>query len=487
MNNKYFFTLPFLLLAYYFAHYSFELYYFIDPVRSLKQFLLYVIISGFLFFTGYKLSRNKQRFTVAFTTVLFVFLFFGAAIDTFVSIGLTGAVTNVGAGLILAFLILCAAIIFICYRLTEGLIKKLLNFWVIYFLILLVYDTGAFLLFNKKEKKYVVSSGETRQFAATEKPSVFFLLFDMYPSDTVLKKHLRYDNAEINNFLKQKGFYVAGNAHSLYNETYYSLSSTLSLQPLPFTADSKLEDYKKKLLALKNIQHAIVPAVFENSGYVFRNYSVFDLQGKKSPLQFNLNYHLDNILTASTFFSRVYDGFEPDFFLASHNIDLGFFKTPWSKNVKKDLVYLDTTVNRLLDSFPGIKQPSFNYFHFMMPHPPLIYDSSGNENTVKDMYAYRDFERSNENFTSCIVYTNRQIEKIVNKIFEKAGRNTIIIIQGDHGYREFPGLFPDVVRYGTFNAVYLPSANYTGFSDSGSVLQTFRQVLQTQFGFQNAK
>jgi phosphoglycerol transferase MdoB-like AlkP superfamily enzyme len=99
------------------------------------------------------------------------------------------------------------------------------------------------------------------------------------------------------------------------------------------------------------------------------------------------------------------------------------------------------------------------------------------------MYAYKGFEKSNKNFASCIGYTNRQMEKMVNKIFEKAGRNTVIIIQGDHGYREFPDRFPDAVRNGAFNAVYLPSANYTGFTDSISVLQTFRQVLQTQFGF----
>ncbi|MES2850107.1 MAG: sulfatase-like hydrolase/transferase [Bacteroidota bacterium] len=483
MNNKSILLLPFLLIAYYFTHYCLELYYFIEPIRSVKQFLLYVIVTAVLFFAGRRLSKNEQRFTLAFITVLFVFLFFGAVIDTFVSVGNMGSLATVGAGSILAFLILCTTIIFICYRLSEGLVKKLLTFWALYFLILLVYDTGIFFLFNKAEKKYVVSSSETRKFTNAEKPSVFFLLFDMYPSDIVLKKYLGYDNAAMDTFLKRKGFYVAGNAHSLYQETYYSLPSTLSLQSLSYIGDSSLEDYQKKLLALKNIQHTVVPAVFENSGYVFRNYSVFDLQGKKSPLQFNLNYHIDNVLTASTLFNRWYNGFEPDFFLAAHDVDPGFLKTSWSKNIKTDLAYLDESFNHLLDSFPALRQPSFNYFHFMMPHPPLIYDSSGKENSIKDMYAYNGFERSNKNFTSCIGYANRQMERMVNKIFEKAGRNTVIIIQGDHGYREFPGRFPDAVRNGAFNAVYLPSANYSGFTDSISVLQTFRQVLQTQFGF----
>ena len=106
----------------------------------------------------------------------------------------------------------------------------------------------------------------------------------MYPSDTVLKIYLGYDNAALDSFLKGKEFFVAGNAHSLYSETYYSLSSTLSLQPLAYFNDSAIDDYKKKLIALKNIEHAGVPDIFKRSGYRFRNYSLFNLQEQQSPL-----------------------------------------------------------------------------------------------------------------------------------------------------------------------------------------------------------
>jgi hypothetical protein len=449
---------------------------------------LYIAVSGLLFFGLYRLFKNKQRFILAFTTLLFLFLFFGSAIDTLIATGIIAPVANVGAGLMFIFFTVCAIIVFACCRLNETFVKKLLNFWLICFAAVLLYDTGVFIVSKKKEKKYIVAAAPQIKLPATAaKPSVFFLLFDMYPSDTVLKKYQGYDNSAVGSFLKQKGFFVAGNAHSLYTETYYSLPSTLSLQALPYFEDSAVEDYKKKLIALKNIQHAMVPSVFKNSGYAFRNYSVFTIGDNPSPLQFNLNYHLDNIFTASTFFNRVYDGFEPDFFLAGRNVDLGFLKNSWSKNVKSDLSFLDKNFNRLLDSFQELKQPSFNYFHFMIPHPPLIYDSSGHENAVKDMYACNGFEKSNQNFISSVIYTNRQIEKMVNRIFERAGKNVIIIIQGDHGPREFADRFPEPVRYGALNAVYLPSANYTGFYDSITVLHTFKQLLKNQFGFEGEK
>lgn len=483
MNNKQLLIIPLLIVVYYFIHYTADLYYFIDFWKSFFQFIKYLIITGLLFFAGYKLFKNKEHFTLSFSTTLFIFLFFGSLIDTAVSIGLLQQPAGVGIAMICCFAIVCIVIAFICFRLSQGMIKKLLRFWLIYCVVLIVYDSGTFMLSTKKEEKYLTAVKETNSFIPSEKPAVFFLLFDMYPSDTVLKKYLGYDNAALGSFLKEKEFFVTGNAHTLYSETYYSLSSTLGLQPLAYFSDSTLDDYKKKLIALKNVEYASVPDIFKSSGYLLRNYSVFNLQGQQSPLQFNLNYHLDNALTSTTFFNRWYETFEPDFFLAGRGVDLGFIKKSWSSNVKNDLSFLNSNFYRLLDSFPNLNEPSFNYFHFMMPHPPIIYDSSGHELPVKDMYAYGGFDKANKNFTGYIKYANLEIKKMVNKIFEKAGKNVIIIIQGDHGYREFSNRFPDAVRYGTLNAAYLPAKNYAGFNDSMTVINTFKQVLKNQFSY----
>jgi hypothetical protein len=198
-----------------------------------------------------------------------------------------------------------------------------------------------------------------------------------------------------------------------------------------------------------------------------------------------LNYHLKDALTAATFFNRFYDTFEPDFFLASRNIDASFIKKSWSTQVRADLNFLSISFNHLLDSLYQFDKPSFNYFHFMIPHPPFIYDSTGKLQPVEAMYSYKGFDKTNANFTGYIKYGNEVMKKMVNSIFEKAGKNIIIIIQGDHGYREFNDRFPDAVRYGTFNAVYLPGKNYSNFNDSMTVLSTFQQLLKNQFGFES--
>lgn len=482
MNNKRITLIPLLILVYFFVHYTTDLFYFLDPWRSFLQFIIYSLINGLLFFAGYKIFKNKERFTLAFSTILFIFLFFGSFIDTAIALALVKPFTGIDTKMLLCFLAVCMAIILISHWLNQRVIKKLLMFWLIYCSILLLYDAGTLILSNKKEKKYLTTEKEINSFTTVEKPTVFFLLFDMYPSDTVFKRYLAYDNAALNSFLKEKEFFVTGNAHVLYEQTYYSLGSTLSLKPLEYFHDNSIKEYKKKLIALKNIEHTSLPGSFERSGYIFRNYSVFNLQGQPSPLQFNLNYHLENILTSTTFFNRLYNGIEPDFILANRNIDLGFIKRSWSNKVKNDLAILNADFNRVLDS-SNLNKPSFNYFHFMMPHPPVIYDSSGHENSVTDMYSYNGFDKTTANFISYTKYANKELKEMVNKIFEKAGKNVIIILQGDHGYREYSDRFPAAMRYGILNAVYLPNKNYRNFNDSMTALHTFKQVLKNQFGF----
>lgn len=485
MNNKRIAIIPFLTLVYFFIHYTTDLFYFLNPELSVKQFFKYILITGLLYFSGDVLFKNKERFTLIFSTLLFLFLFFGTILDTYTSITHSKNISGIDLKISLGFIVLCTGIILLFNRANQQTIKLLLTCWQVFILLVIIYDAGLFFISDKKEKKYLNTFKNFSSLRAGEKPSVFFLLFDMYPSDSVCKKYLHFDNTDLNAFLKQKDFFVTGNAHALYEETYYSLGSTLSLKPLDYLNDNRIQDYKKKLIALKNIEYSTVPVSFERSGYIFRNYSVFNLRGKTSPLQFNLNYHLENALTASTFYNRLYESIEPDFILANRNIDIRFLKSSWSQKVKKDLFTLNNEFNLLMDNYPKTNKPSFNYFHFMMPHPPLIYDSSGKENSVKDMYGYNGFDKTIANYTGFIKYTNNELKRMVNKIFAQAGKNVIIIIQGDHGYRGYSERFPDELRSGILNAVYLPGKNYTNFNDSISPIQTFQLVFKNQFGLNN--
>ena len=292
-----------------------------------------------------------------------------------------------------------------------------------------------------------------------------------------ISKYFDFKNEQIDSFLSQRGFFVSHNAHSLYDATYSSLSSTLNLAPLDYYDDPAIPDYKKTLISLKRLEEPVVMKALQEAGYQFHNYSVFKIGGQSSPLSFNLEYHLDQILTSTTFFNRLYNEFEPDFLLASKNYDLRFLKKGWSELVEEDLAKLNEAFQRNLSSVTSNKKPGFYYYHFMVPHPPAVYDSNGNKNAVSEMYAFGGLDASKVKFIGYTQYGNQLIRNMVNAIFNQLGENVIIIIQGDHGYREFSDELPQEARYGIFNSIYLPKKNYSSFNDSIQPIETWKLVL----------
>lgn len=483
MHNRQSTILPFIILLYFFFHFISDLFYFLDFWKVVSQVIKYFFFTGLLYWLGYKIFSKKDHFTLAFSTMLFFFLFYGVLMETLVVIGVMKSFEVVTTKLLLSYLAFCLLIVVLIFRLSKRNVVNLLRFWMIYCIVLIVYDT-AFLVFSaKEEKKYLTEKRKEEKIKSERKPEIFFLLFDMYPSDSALKKYLHYDNSGLNLFLKSKDFYVTRDARSLYLETYFSLGSTLNLVPLEYLKDKSVKSYKKNLLALKNVKNSRLLEIFSTSGYDLHNYSVFDLQDQPSPLGFSMKNHLDNILTSSTFFNWMYYSFETDFFKSNNNIDFGFLKKGWSTKVKSDISFQFAEFNKIVDSFSIRHRPAFNYFHFNMPHPPVLYDSAGNELGIRDMYSFYGYERATKNFLNYIKYVNTEIKRMVESIMNKVGKNVIIVIQGDHGYREFSDKFSQEMKLSIYNAVYLPDSNYKGFTDTMKPIQTFKKILANQFDY----
>ena len=483
MHNRQSAIIPFIILLYFFFHFISDLFYFLDFWKVVSQVIKYFFFTGLLYWIGFKIFQKKDHFTLAFSTMLFFFLFYGVLMKTLVAIGVMKSFEVVTTKLLLSYLAICLLIVVLIFRLSKRKVVNLLRFWMIYCIILIVYDTAYLVFSTKEEKKYLTEKRKEEEIKLEKKPEIFFLLFDMYPSDSALKKYLHYDNSALNSFLKSKDFYVTGDARSLYAETYFSLGSTLDLVPLEYLKDKSIKSYKKNLLALKNVKHSRLLEIFSTSGYDLRNYSVFDLQDQPSPLSFSMKNHLDNILTSSTFFNWMYYSFETDFFKSNNNINLGFLKTGWSTKVKSDVRFQLDEFNKIVDDFSVSHRPAFNYFHFNMPHPPVLYDSAGNELGIRDMYSFYGYERATNNFLNYIKYVNGEIKRMVESILSKIGKNVIIIIQGDHGYREFSNRFSQEMRFSIYNAVYLPDFNYNGFIDTMKPIQTFKKIMDNQFNY----
>lgn len=475
--------LPFIILIYFFIHFSNDLYLFISTELIVAKVIQYFLITGLIYYAGYIIFSDKRRYILIFVSLLFFYLFFGSFIDTLKLMGLYDLqLMSIRVQFIFFFGVTVLAIVLLC-RVSSNVVRHFLFFWTLYIGILLAYDIISFLIVQKNEKRYFSNNEKINLIRSVAKPSVFYLVFDMYPSDSSLMKYMGHDNRAISSFLKEQGFFVAGNSKALYDATYYSLASTFSLLELGYLKDKSVAVHKKPLIALKNIERSKVPLLFSKSGYIVRNYSVFNLLNEKSPLQWNLGEHTNDALTASTFFNRINVGFDPDFFENTRGVDFSWLKKSWSSKARQDLFFLRGELNKLLNDSKTINQPSFNYFHYPMPHPPVLFDSSGRETKFKDMFSHGGLIKSKENFISYLKFTNAEIKNIVTSIFQIFGSNVVIIIQGDHGYREFPDKFPSELRYAIFNAVYLPNRKYEGFNDSITPIETIKEVLTSQFDY----
>jgi hypothetical protein len=148
----------------------------------------------------------------------------------------------------------------------------------------------------------------------------------------------------------------------------------------------------------------------------------------------------------------------------------------------------EDNLSRIRDSYKGIKEvsaqnsskPVFLYAHFLMPHAPFLFDSAG---TLKPKVQWLSVRH--EDYLEQLKYTNSMIRDLCNTLIKEAKRPRIIIVQSDHGYRNYnskDNLTPDV-EFKNLSAFYFPGMRYGKLSDSLSAVNTFRVVMNEYFNY----
>ena len=113
-----------------------------------------------------------------------------------------------------------------------------------------------------------------------------------------------------------------------------------------------------------------------------------------------------------------------------------------------------------------------------MPHSPYLFDSLGRLNRYN--YYDQSFngvlprERLKHDYLQYLVYSNTVFSGLVDEIMEKTQRKAIVIIMSDHGFRTLKNS-----SFRNFNAVYLPSGNYSQYYDSVSNVNQFRIIFNS--------
>jgi hypothetical protein len=146
-----------------------------------------------------------------------------------------------------------------------------------------------------------------------------------------------------------------------------------------------------------------------------------------------------------------------------------------------------------LSLLPSIKSPNFAYAHFLVTHPPYVFDENGNFLTPEKASQRSD----RENFLTQIVFINKKMKALISKLQSDSDPQPIIVVQSDEG--PYPQPQNRIITFkgfdwgsasnthirekmGILNAYYLPNVNTDALYPSITPVNSFRIIFNLYFG-----
>ncbi|MBI4929954.1 MAG: hypothetical protein HY841_04265 [Bacteroidetes bacterium] len=355
--------------------------------------------------------------------------------------------------------------IFLFLKKTKRYLIRLNTYFnLVFFMFLLfeIYKTATYKEFNPiLQNKFKASEIQSHSDSIQQR-NIYYIVLDSYTNSSSLKKYWNYDNDTLAGFLKSKGFFIAEKSHCNYNSTPFSIASSLNMSYL------NIENYEQAQKvqiskAYDMVKNSATAEMLSAYGYEIKNLSLFDL--KNIPA-----FYTDPFYRKTNLFDRTI------FFLLTERLGI--------THEHRQLISLAEINPEIFMRLISVREkPSFCYAHVMMPHYPYFYDENGNR--MSDEYACSE-EGRKEKYLKQLKFANQQLMKTINYILSHSEVKPVIIIQGDHGFRDFAELGSEeqIKESKTiFNACLLPDDTLKNSAyDSISPVNSFRIVFNNYFG-----
>jgi hypothetical protein len=267
--------------------------------------------------------------------------------------------------------------------------------------------------------------------AAGRRPDIYHILLDGYSRADVLRELYGQDNSEFLAALEQRGFYVAPEARSNYNQTALSLSSMLSLEYLPDSPPIPADIYRQQLSETR-IRRCRVVDFLRARGYRFVNIASLDDATSR-------NNQADVELASSDALDL--GGFELQLLL----------ETPFRQLARGSYtLFRSTARNRILSQFHSLAEapdavrpaPAYVFDHIVCPHPPFVFAADGSDSGIDAPPTLDDgaggtttAETYRAGYREQTRFVNAKVIEAVDAILARypAGERPVIIISSDHG------------------------------------------------------
>ncbi len=356
---------------------------------------------------------------------------------------------------------------------------KILNFASVILILLPIYTIINFLYINRSSglswpspDQIVYAKSPQNELA---NPDIYYIILDAYARADVLNDLYLYDNSELIDFLKAKGFYVAENSHSNYIQTALSISSSLNMEYLDFIPSTYGSTSQTRYPLIHLIEDNQVHKFLKDNGY--------------QTTAFQTGYDLTNLYNAEHFVKNGEPNNLEEKFL-NGSLSFLFFPT-MNQDKRRNSIQ---NIFGYLENVPVSDQPNFVFAHIISPHPPFIFGPNGEPRTSNTWFQDGSYYPEGPDdyipkYRDQLRYVSKLLEETVNKILSKPGRKPVIIIQSDHGsgaYLDWNSAENSCIRERTsiLNAYYFPDQDTSILYDSITPVNSFRVVFNTFFDAQ---
>lgn len=475
-----------LLPAFFLLHNYNELFGFI-PV---SQVLLYALIiysvltAAYLLMLRIKIPASKT--TLILFIIAFFILFFAAVHSAYRSITFNSIISHYWVMLPLACLLLLLLARKIIRR--NNIPNKIFTFlnlvMVCLFAIELIssftkdseYRKDHNLIYPQKplSEKYI-----SPDMPDSSKPDIYFFVFDEYTNNKTLKKMWDYDNSQITDWLSANGFHIPSDTHSNYSFTVFSVSSTFNMDYIDKNLGGDGTVIPNLLKANQSLSNNETFSILKKENYSIRFIAPFNNTIEENGLEHFFDYIIDGQIPSQTLPGSVGVTLMSD--LKSGGLPYFKDSMEFNEHLKQKYKSVRLTIDQIKKTTDSAsnRKPHFVYGHILVPHVPHLFDSNGKFLSHKESIITPLFNT----YTAQVNYANSIIKEIVEHIEKHNKPNTIIIIEGDHGFRRFPD---SLSKYylPNFSAIYFPDKNYSRLYDTMSPVNTFR-ILFDQYFHQN--
>jgi hypothetical protein len=480
-----------LLPLFFILHHNNELFGFIPFQQSLIAFalcVLYLVIWTLLFFL-FNHSLDRAAF-VAFLVGIFT-LYFGVYLD-FLKTVFGHSFFSSYKFVVPVSLLLIVLLSKYHGRKTDRMqkVKVYLNVVLMLFVLIEVISSIVYFVEVPSHRHLIYPSKPiSSQYLPSEKklndkPDIYFIVFDAYTSTPTLKRLWKFDNIPMENWLEENGFYIVKDSKANYNFTPFSIASTFNMDYLNPKWATKGNIPKFELRGVRSMSDNETMSLLKKEDYQLRFFAPFESKIEDIGL-----YHEFSDFGLKEFYRQTFPNrFKLDvlwnFVSGKFNLGIDHKRKvedlPLYRNYIQRANDIQTTINKVkeITDTSLIRRPQFVYAHFLITHQPHLFDSTGNLRKGIDLISQRYLF---DTYTQQVMYANKVIRELVDWIKLHNKKNTVIIIEGDHGFRDFPPSM-NSFHFPNFNAVYFPDKHYNQFYPQLTPVNTFRIVFNHYFG-----